>query len=41
MAPNQNNLPPIFVREWSWSGDPHKFPYFDYSETYHRMVQDG
>ena len=41
MACNVNNLPPIFVREWNWSGDPHKFPHFDYSKTYHEMVQDG
>ena len=41
MAANQNNLPCIFVHEWKWSGDPHRFPYFDYSKTYHQMVQDG
>lgn len=41
MACNENNLPTIFVREWSWSGDPHKFPFFNYSKTYHEMVQDG
>jgi hypothetical protein len=41
MAGNENNLPSIFVREWNWSGDPHKFPYFDYSKAYHQMVQDG
>ena len=41
MACNVNNLPPIFVREWDWAGDPHTFPHYDYSKTYHQTVQDG
>lgn len=41
MAPNENFLPMIFIRDWTWSGDPHKFPHFDFSKTYHQIVQDG
>jgi hypothetical protein len=41
LAPNENHLPPIYFREWNWSGDPHKFPYFNFSKTYHQIVQDG
>ena len=33
MAGNENDLPSIFDREWNWSGDPHQFPYYDYSKT--------
>jgi hypothetical protein len=33
MVGNQNDDPSIFVHEWVWSGNPHDFPYFDYSKT--------
>lgn len=41
LAPNVNNFPPIYVFEWNWSGDPHKFPHFDFSKIYHQTVHDG
>lgn len=25
-----------FVREWDWSGDPHRFPYYNFSHTLHK-----
>ena len=32
MAGSENNEPSVFDRKWSWSGDPHKFPFYDYSK---------
>lgn len=32
MAGNGNNLPSIYDRSWTWSGNPHDFPYFGYSK---------
>jgi hypothetical protein len=26
----ENDLPSFFVHEWTWSGDPHGFPYYSY-----------
>lgn len=33
MVGNQQPLPSIFDREWTWSGDPHDFPHYDYSKV--------
>ena len=29
----QNEDPSYYDREWQWSGDPHQFPYYDYSKV--------
>ncbi|WP_395736958.1 hypothetical protein [Prosthecobacter sp.] len=33
MVGTEFGLPSLFDREWNWSGEPHDFPYFDYSKT--------
>jgi len=34
--PSEAGAPFDVVRAWSWSGEPHQFPYYNFSDTSHR-----
>ena len=33
-GPSEAGAPFNFVRTWDWSGDPHQFPYYNFSHTW-------